>query len=700
MKLDLRDIDLAHAGRQHRRRGPAVAARRRARAARRAGRARHHPRAHADRPCWATPTCSGRSRCCCNTASRARRWRSKALHLKRKAGGTSTSAARSRSRTRTSISTSCSTSCRWPGCPASRSRTSRSAASPARSCTSAAAPIVPSWPATSTWPRSWSAASSSAPGISRCRRRPSAPAASPASPSTAGCSIASTSTRRRRWRPRARRSRRDRLPARRDRGAGARAGRVRRRARHRQRPRHASTSIRRARWRWTSCSPSCGCRWRAPSRAPTARRPSSGVRVEAARPLHVSVNGDRVVLDEAHFKTDGGDLVVAGRLDGKRDLGQSVRAPRPGAAAAVPGRGQPARALHGGLNVRAPGRAARWTSRTCAARWPSPTPSACAPRTSIATWSSARASSRSIEEGVAVQNLAVTIDGSTMRLGGRADAGTGVRAREHPGRRRRRRQRPPARVRRARRRVGRAGQGPRARARARHAGRSRRSAAGWISAPSTFACATWGRRCRCRAASSRSATRASSCTTCASCWTTRACWSSAPRACAPGGSSSRAWSRSSSGEFDLPLHGERITYRSPGVFEVDDLALRPRHERQHGGRLRAGRRGPAGVRAVPAGLQDHGPGDQPARQRVDGAPVLRGQAAAREPGAGPQRAHRRRGLHRPEQHRARDPRRHPAARRRHPVASPSSRATSARWTAASTSRSCAATSTWSPTSTT
>src|SRR6185369_7042462 len=41
------------------------------------------------------------------------------------------------------------------------------------------------------------------------------------------------------------------------------------------------------------------------------------VRVEAARPLHVSVNGDRVVMDDAHFKTDGGDLVVAGRLDGK-----------------------------------------------------------------------------------------------------------------------------------------------------------------------------------------------------------------------------------------------------------------------------------------------------------------------------------------------------------------------------------------------
>ncbi|HXU64709.1 MAG TPA: translocation/assembly module TamB domain-containing protein, partial [Polyangia bacterium] len=27
------------------------------------------------------------------------------------------------------------------------------------------------------------------------------------------------------------------------------------------------------------------------------------------------------------------------------------------------------------------------------------------------------------------------------------------------------------------------------------------------------------------------------------------------------------------GQFDLPLHGERLTYRSPGVFEVDDLAF-------------------------------------------------------------------------------------------------------------------------------
>jgi hypothetical protein len=41
------------------------------------------------------------------------------------------------------------------------------------------------------------------------------------------------------------------------------------------------------------------------------------VRVDAARPVHVSLHGDRIVLDEAHFATPGGDLQIAGRLDGK-----------------------------------------------------------------------------------------------------------------------------------------------------------------------------------------------------------------------------------------------------------------------------------------------------------------------------------------------------------------------------------------------
>jgi hypothetical protein len=54
-----------------------------------------------------------------------------------------------------------------------------------------------------------------------------------------------------------------------------------------------------------------------PSGETTMRR----VRVEAARPVHVHARGDRIVLDEAHFSTDGGDLRVEGRLDGRRIKG-------------------------------------------------------------------------------------------------------------------------------------------------------------------------------------------------------------------------------------------------------------------------------------------------------------------------------------------------------------------------------------------
>jgi hypothetical protein len=41
------------------------------------------------------------------------------------------------------------------------------------------------------------------------------------------------------------------------------------------------------------------------------------VRIEAARPVHIHVAGDHIALDEAHFATDGGDLRVEGRLDGR-----------------------------------------------------------------------------------------------------------------------------------------------------------------------------------------------------------------------------------------------------------------------------------------------------------------------------------------------------------------------------------------------
>ena len=122
---------------------------------------------------------------------------------------------------------------------------------------------------------------------------------------------------------------------------------------------------------------------------------------------------------------------------------------------------------------------------------------------------------------VAVQDIAVTIDGATMHARGPRHAGTGVRAREH--------RRPtstatsaPACWRSSRPTRSPTPQGTahvRAQ-RARHAAEARDSRPARSAAPSSFACATWARRCRCRAASSRSATTAPSCTTCASRWTT------------------------------------------------------------------------------------------------------------------------------------------------------------------------------------
>ncbi|HVT10319.1 MAG TPA: translocation/assembly module TamB domain-containing protein [Polyangia bacterium] len=54
-----------------------------------------------------------------------------------------------------------------------------------------------------------------------------------------------------------------------------------------------------------------------PVEGPNGETTLERVRIEAARPLHVHVDGDHVVLDEARFATDGGDLRLQGRLDGR-----------------------------------------------------------------------------------------------------------------------------------------------------------------------------------------------------------------------------------------------------------------------------------------------------------------------------------------------------------------------------------------------
>ncbi|MFL5304608.1 MAG: translocation/assembly module TamB domain-containing protein [Polyangia bacterium] len=54
-----------------------------------------------------------------------------------------------------------------------------------------------------------------------------------------------------------------------------------------------------------------------PVEGPNGETTLERVRIEAARPLHVHVDGEHIVLDEARFATDGGDLRVQGRLDGR-----------------------------------------------------------------------------------------------------------------------------------------------------------------------------------------------------------------------------------------------------------------------------------------------------------------------------------------------------------------------------------------------
>ena len=148
------------------------------------------------------------------------------------------------------------------------------------------------------------------------------------------------------------------------------------------------------------------------------------VRVEAARPLHVSMSGDRMVLDEAHLKTDGGNLVVQGRMDGKRIAGMlsghldlELVQPFLGAAS-------PLDRLSGDLNV---GLKAGGTIDKPELRGQVTIGSAVRLRPKdfdrdVVIGSGSFALD---EKGVAIQNVAITVDGSTMRLGGRATLGPG-----------------------------------------------------------------------------------------------------------------------------------------------------------------------------------------------------------------------------------------------------------------------------------
>ncbi|HVZ87612.1 MAG TPA: translocation/assembly module TamB domain-containing protein [Polyangia bacterium] len=148
------------------------------------------------------------------------------------------------------------------------------------------------------------------------------------------------------------------------------------------------------------------------------------VRIEAARPVHVHVEGDHVALDEAHFATDGGDLRVEGRLDGRAISGSlsghlDLELLQPFLAAS------PVERLGGDL--RAELRAAGTLDQPDL-------------RGEVAIVNPIRLRARGFDReiaidsgrfalnsgsGLSIENLALTVDGSTMRLGGRATLGAG-----------------------------------------------------------------------------------------------------------------------------------------------------------------------------------------------------------------------------------------------------------------------------------
>jgi len=148
------------------------------------------------------------------------------------------------------------------------------------------------------------------------------------------------------------------------------------------------------------------------------------VRVEAARPLHVSVNGDRVVLDDAHFKTDGGDLIVAGRLDGKAMQGNlsghldlELLQPFLGAAS-------PLERLTGDLRVELQARGTL-DKPDLRGEMTIANPVRVRPRDFDRDIVIGSGKFALDSGGVGVQDLAVTVDGATMKLGGHATLGPG-----------------------------------------------------------------------------------------------------------------------------------------------------------------------------------------------------------------------------------------------------------------------------------
>ena len=147
------------------------------------------------------------------------------------------------------------------------------------------------------------------------------------------------------------------------------------------------------------------------------------VRIEAARPVHVHVAGDHIALDEAHFATDGGDLRVEGRLDGHAITGAlsghldlELLQPFLGAVAIDRLGGDLRAELTAGGTLERPDLRGEVAIVNPIHLRPHEL------NRDIVV-DSGRFSLTS--GGVAIENLAITVDGATMRLGGRATLGPG-----------------------------------------------------------------------------------------------------------------------------------------------------------------------------------------------------------------------------------------------------------------------------------
>jgi hypothetical protein len=147
------------------------------------------------------------------------------------------------------------------------------------------------------------------------------------------------------------------------------------------------------------------------------------IRVEAAKPLHVSIHGDHVVLDETHLRTDGGDLKVHGRVDGKRlsgDLSGHLDLELVQPFVSASGIDRLAGALDVGLTVRGTTDKPDLRGQLSIA-----TPVRIRPKDfdrDIVIGSGVVGLDAG---GASIQNLAITVDGATMRMSGRAGLGPG-----------------------------------------------------------------------------------------------------------------------------------------------------------------------------------------------------------------------------------------------------------------------------------